>query len=248
MRDTKLIKSFDYLSKIEDEGLGTTYEYLVKWKLLNKIINKKKINNILIFGLPEKYGLDLDLIFLGWYKKFNILIVDERDEKIEKLRRIIFSLKLFYKVESKIKIKKVSYLNSIKVKKKFDLLLSKEVLQKFSYIDQLRYVKHVSVISKNCIFFVPNGENKMYKKVSGLNSLILQNIVSTCEKNSIKIMESGYIDIPPFFPGLKQKIGNKFIHRLLIKFLYKWSLLEKTIPMELKKRFAHIIYLSSLNS
>ena len=225
----------------EKEGIGTAYEYFVKLKLLNKFVKDKRIKNALIYGLPEKYGFSIDFVLFGQINNFDITVVDYRKERIESFEKIINNLikrGLLLKRPRIIKLKK---LNNFKSNKKFDILLCSEVMQRVPNEEKIKYVKLISKITRYAALFVPNKSNKMHSTLSKLNGLSLDELKE--HFNEANILNSGYIDMPPFPPGLRKNKRKEQINKLLSLLLIAWIWLEKLLPKIIKKRIAHICYI-----
>ena len=229
------------LALSEGEGIGTAYEYFIKLKLLSKFVKGKKIKNVLIYGLPERYGFSIDFVLFGQINNFNITIVDDRKERIKSFERIINKLikkGLLLKRPRVIKLKK---LNNLSFDKRFDLLVCSEAMQRLSNKEKINYIRLISKISKYAALFVPNKNNKMHSTLSKLNGLSLDELKGYFNKASI--LNIGYIDIPPFPPGLKKNKRKEQINKLFSLLLIAWTRLERLLPKTIKRRIAHICYI-----
>ena len=51
------------LTFAEYEGIGTWYEYLVKYRLFKKLRN---IKTVLLAGLPQEYGIAADMLLFAF--------------------------------------------------------------------------------------------------------------------------------------------------------------------------------------
>jgi nucleoside-diphosphate-sugar epimerase len=243
------IKSLYPLALAEGEGLGTAYEYFAKWNLLRKIFEEIGFQkNILVAGLPEKYGSSMDFVLLAQKYNSGITIIDERIEAIHKFKKTLQNLN---KEDHSIRIIKVGRLSELKFTnsgKKYDLLLCCEVLQRLSENSRVEYFKQITKISKNAIIFVPNKENKSHAKLSGLNTLSLNELIGYCREKRSIVLKKGYIDMPPFPPGLKRaeearsKATKSLIQKFFMKILEIWCSAENLFPKVIKKKKAHIVY------
>ncbi len=222
------IKQLYKIALLEGEGLGTAYEYFVKLRLLNKEFRNsidKQIKTILIYGLPKKYGFSMD--FLIFCRQLGIIpdVYDNRIEKIKNHKQIILEIK--NKLDFKIECNYISETN-----KKYDLILSCEVLQRYSGTQLKEFVNKVEEHSKCYAIFVPNKNNEKHAKVSGLNSFNEDELKNVFNRSGI----IGFMDAPPFPPGkrAKKKVNNE----LIIKILEVYSWFEWLI----NKKNKHIIY------
>jgi len=229
------------LALAEGEGFGTAYEYFVKLKLLSKFVKGKKIKNVLIYGLPERYSFSMDFVLFGQINNFNITIVDDRKERINLFEKITNNLIKKDILLKKPKIIKLKTLNNIKFNKKFDLLVCSEVMQRLSNKEKIDYIRLISKISKYVALFVPNKDNKMHSTLSKLNGLCLDELKEYFNKDDI--LNIGYIDMPPFPPGLKKNKIKEQINKLFPLLLIPLTRLEKLLPKIIKKRIAHICYI-----
>jgi len=229
------------LALTEDEGIGTAYEYFVKLKLLSKFVKDKRIKNALIYGLPERYGFSIDFVLFGQINNFDITVVEDREERINSFKKIINKLiKKGFLLERPrtIKFKK---LNNFKPNKRFDLVVCSEVMQRLSNKEKVGYINLVRKISNYAVLFVPNEDNKMHSTLSKLNCLSLDKLKEYF--NKANILDIGYIDMPPFPPGLKKKKRKEQINKLFSLLLIAWTRLEELWPKIIKKRIAHICYI-----
>lgn len=234
------------LALAENEGLGTWYEYLVKIRVFQRM-KKKKIKTILLLGLPEKYGLSLDILALG--DKMRLTIVDPRAEKLRLFRELSQGL------VSDIKMVKSKVLK-FTPEEKFDLVTNTEVAQEFKGKDlEKLFNKFDQLTAKYALVFIPNKDSYAHPRISGLNSYSLGFIRRFIQKNTnFEILDSDFIDIPPWPAGLSfqstvRGTNNKEVSflttllnklaRYVIPFLVK---IEKLYPLFFKKRQAHMIY------
>lgn len=247
------METFYRFALMSGEGIGTAYEYFVKWGLLKNVIDSAKDpKHIFIWGLPEKYGLGLDFVLLAMIYRSSITIVDERHAIIDKFK--IISDKIGHRPQ--IDISRIENLSQLDAKsfleknhgEKYDLLLSCEVLQRLSEGDRANYFNQIGKIAKVSAIFVPNKDNVAHAKLSGLNTVSLCELQSYCSQTSNDILKSGYVDMPPFPPGLrrsedaKNKALDSRVERFLMRILEKWELIEKITPFKIKAHLSHIVY------
>jgi hypothetical protein len=251
------IKSLYAINLVEGEGLGTAYEYFTKLRKLKRFVSSiERPERILIAGLPEKYGLSMDFILLGQALDAEIIVADERKGVLERAKKALALLKTRGILEDK----KVTYCqlehlehfySEVTPQGKFDLILSNEVIQRLDLNEaQEIYISNIKRLGKNFVFFVPNGGNDSHVNFSGLKSLHLDELLTLCQKtNPIQILDCGYLDMPPFPPGLsraqekrEQAVENNF-ENLVMKGLELYCLLEDIWPGFIKKKIAHIAYI-----
>lgn len=249
------INLFYAIALQEGEGFGTAYEYLVKSHLINRLFKKiENPKNILIAGLPEKYGFGLDYVLLANLYGCKIDIIDERNEIIENFNNTLKDLaESNLLISDNIKTQKVEELEDIDIgiDKYYEVALSSAVLQRIKEESRCNYLRKLSEKVKYILLFVPNKGNKAHPRQTGLNPLSIEDLLGYSKKSNVKvfILDAGKIDLPPFSPGIKASaklrnlIENKKIRRIFMKFLGIWAYLESLFPKIIKNRFAHMIYL-----
>jgi len=254
----KNIKSLYDINLIEGEGVGTAYEYYTKLNKLNKFINSiEKPSRILIAGLPEKYGLSMDFFLLGQMLGADIVVIDERSNALERAEKTLWTLKskelLKYIKVVFLKADQLSEFNSIDLikgeKGKFDLALSSEVLQRLDSAKET-YISNLKKTAKYFAIFVPNRDNESHANLSGLKSVWLEELLNFFQKEHLRttLYDYGYIDMPPFPPGLtrsqekRDQAASSRFEAFLMKGLELYSHLEDIVPQSIKKQVAHIIY------
>jgi hypothetical protein len=176
---------FYQVSSIEKGGFGIWYEYLAKSRIFRKFQNAK---SVIIFGLPKKYSLGLDTLFFA--DKSELTVVDDKRESL--LKYSGFAKKL----SKKVKTHYVKNLKTFKAKKKYDLLITTEVIQ-----DDTSLFETIGKLADKIIVFVPNKRCYAHPGISGLNSLSLKELLNLGKNNNLRVLESGYIDCPPWPAG-----------------------------------------------
>lgn len=239
----------------EGEGLGTAYEYYAKLRKLKKFINSiEKPKRILIAGLPEKYGLSMDFFLLGQMFHAEMSVMDERSEVLERAQDVFRTLKT-KKIfgETKVLFLKADQIEDFISlgwkKKEFDLALSSEVLQRLDKA-QGTYLSNIKKLAKNFALFAPNRENESHARLSGLKGVSLEELLAHCLEgdSGIDIFDCGYLDMPPFPPGLsrsqekREQAAESRLEAFLMKGLEIYSLCESLMPRFIKEKKAHIVY------
>ena len=241
------------INLIEGEGVGTAYEYYTKLRQLKRFINSiDRPKKVLIAGLPEKYGLSMDFFLVGQSLNADTVVIDERDGALERAQKALDILKSGGRFNNKIEFLKTDNLaefNKELNKVIFDIALSSEVLQR---LDSRRgdYFSCLRNSAKNFAVFVPNRGNQSHAKLSGLNSLHLEELLRYCRNgvSGMDIYDYGYIDMPPFPPGLtrsqekREQATESRIETFLMKGLEIYSLCEELFPKFIKEKLAHIVY------
>jgi len=240
-----LARKFYDLAVSEGEGLGTVYEYLVKYKLLSSTILKNEKPKILIAGLPEKYGYSFDFISFCEECDSDYEIVDERTAKIDRLKQIFEKT---YSGKVSVQSYNLCALDDIYPQGHFDWVLSCEALQRLSPGGQVQYIKSLKKIAKKVILFVPNGDNNGHQSHSGLNTVTMGALIKQLDiADSSEHRDTGYIDMPPWPPGVKSNplkgdMGMA-ICNISLNILQVISAIEPFYPQFFKLKYAHLIYI-----
>jgi hypothetical protein len=254
-KTTENIRSLYTINLLEGEGVGTSYEYYAKSRKLRKFLRKiEKPTRILIAGLPEKYGLSMDSFLLAEGLGAEIVVVDERPDVLERAKSVIESLKSrghFH--HTRIRFHNAGPFLELGGKEladqRFDLALSSEVYQRLDGAEG-RYVANLNRLARNIAIFAPNRGNGSHVRLSGLRSVGLEELLNGFRQGDPgwTIFDYGYVDLPPFPPGLtrsqekREQAGKSRLETFLMKGLEIYSRTEDIIPLFLKEKFAHIIY------
>lgn len=243
-KDKKKIKKFLLdLSLAEKEGIGIWYEYLAK----SRVYPPEKNIKVLVFGLPEKYGIGIDnLLFL--VKSGSLTVIDHRPQVLADFKKIT---KDFLGENVNLKILNVKDFTKTEfTDNSFDLVCSSEVLQQFTnYIEVVREMIRVS--KKDIVFFVSNKACYAHPKFSGLSSYSLKEIKNQLKKiRQIQIKKAGYADIPPWPSGINVTQNEKTRESFLINLVKNIFIfitptlvrLEIFYPLPLRRWLAHFIY------
>jgi hypothetical protein len=249
------IKSFYRLSLIEGEGVGTAYEYYAKAARLRRflsIVGKPK--SILVAGLPERYGLSMDFFLLAEEVHADVLVIDEREDRMQKAKQVMADLVSKGVLSGPrtrfITVQNLGELNEDELcSETFDLALSCEVLQRLDS-SRDRYVSQLWARSRNIAVFVPNRGNAAHSEHSGLSGLCVEELMRVCrqERRDACIYDFGFLDMPPFPPGVsrsqnkREKAAQSLLEGLLMKALEGYCSLERYWPISMKAKYAHIAY------
>ncbi len=242
------IKNYCQLALIEKEGLGTAYEYYAKNAIIQNYIDRKEIKEILIVGLPEKYGYSMDFFILGDKLAAKITVLEDRDEKITEAKTIVSILqsKNILSENLEVNFKKVNNFIDYNYSKKYDLVLSCETLQRV--VLPTDFVRYYNNKGESMIIFCPNGDNKAHNSLSGLRSIPLGQLEKQILPAVSNLKKYGYVDFLPFPPGIKRtaaqrsKANESIFVSLIMVCLTIWCFCEKFWPSFIKKRLAHIVY------
>lgn len=253
MLQRRSIKLLYPLALAEGEGVGTAYEYFAKRLILGKWLkNRPKPNSMLVAGLPEKYGCSLDFFLLAHEWGIRPIVVDERQAALEKVARSIAAAQQVGELDGLqvdlLLVNDVVALNE--VSGQFDLAICSEVLQGISAENRPDYLSRLNQLASQTAIFCPNADNAAHTNLSGLPGLTLHELesIASAPVNSSPSMLSGYIDMPPFPPGITRDADQRE-HASSGKFeaLAMWGLgyyarAEWLIPTGIRRAQSHIVY------
>jgi hypothetical protein len=140
------IKTLYALALAEGEGVGTAYEYFAKRLILTGWLESKPIpRQMLIAGLPQKYGASLDFLQLAADLDMAVTIADERPQAFARVKAALDEVKaagLLRNVEPKFcLVKDVGTISQIAGH--YDLALSCEVLQRIAPLQRPRHISRL---------------------------------------------------------------------------------------------------------
>ncbi len=241
MKEKQTMDFFYDVALEEGEGMGTAYEYIAKKRILKNFLKNKKIETILVYGIPEKYGTSMDFFFFSKFNNKKVYFYETDKKLLKKLKFVREKLN-----ERGFSTKELKIIKRIPKNKKYDLILSCEVFQRLNKKERENYLKNIKLHGKYAVIFVPNKYNKAHDKISHLNTLSFEDINE--ELINAKLIEKGFVDFPPFPPGIKvshapnkkrKKIKGikKIILLLLLNF---WVRIEKYLQFH--KQGYHMIY------
>ncbi len=130
----------------------------------------------------------------------------------------------------------------------FDLLLCCEVLQRLNQKEQTAYFSQINTYAKKAVIFAPNSANSQHAGLSGLKTVSLSCIQDLTKTIGGKLIKSGWLDVPPFPPGLTRSDSKRgdALSSPFQKFLFwgvnRWADAEGLIPQGIRKNHAHIAY------
>ena len=250
------INSLYKLALAEGEGVGTAYEYFVRRLVLNAWLERVgRPRRILIAGLPEKYGSSLDFLQLAAETAATVTVVDERPHALTQLwrafraaqaqQRLLAVYPMLALVDS------VAELSSLSGS--FDLAISSEVLQRLPPGARGLYASRLRSLARSVTLFAPNEENSAHATHSGLEGVTRHQMNSLARAVAVgpgrPAPRSGHIDLPPFPPGVtrtaaqRQQAAARIPERAAMRALEIYGLVERFLPLDVRRRRAHIVYL-----
>lgn len=178
-------------SNTQDEGFGGVYERISLGRFLNKLSNNLPIKSVLEYGIPFSKGYD-NMIFIK--NNINVTIVDPEIKKIKE--EWPFDIKPKFE--------------SMDLKGKFDLVWNFALLNTNPEVIS----KMIDMSNRYVLFFTPNilnygtpfhifyhliSETKCKHAERGSVKLrTLNGLKSFARKNNLRVLETGYVDMPPW--------------------------------------------------
>ena len=242
------IKTLYGLALAEEEGVGTAYEYYAKRLVLARWLKGlTPPRQILIAGLPEKYGASLDFIQLAAELGAHVTLLDDRPEALEKFEHCLAQARTQgWFPNLTIETILVADLGQLaELSGAYDLALSSEVLQRIAAHSRLGYLSGLRLRAGGLAIFCPNAGNPAHTNISGLAGLHREEMVALLADPAAKV---DFIDMPPFPPGItrsedqrEQATSGKMEAAVMFGLNY-YARMERFLPQALRKRQSHIVY------
>lgn len=253
MIPTISIRDLYPLALAEGEGVGTAYEYFAKRLALARWLPALPAGGqLLIAGLPEKYGSSLDFLLLAEELGLRPTVVDERPSALAKLAGSLAAAQsqgLLTGVRPD-RIQVAGCAELAEVEGRFELAVSSEVLQRLNHDQRSRYACRLLELAPAVALFAPNAGNASHTGISGLSGLTLAGLRSLFVlSTSHRTASCGYIDMPPFPPGIirtetqREQATSGRLEAAAMWGLGHYARLERFFPRPLRHRQAHIVYL-----
>jgi hypothetical protein len=251
MTNTQTIKQLYVLALAEGEGVGTAYEYYAKRLiLLPWLARGQQPKSMLVAGLPEKYGSSLDFLLLGAEMGCHITVVDDRPDALARLSGALEKLEsLRYSPPLRPQLVQTGDISKLpELSEGFDLVVSSEVIQRLSPERRPVYVSRLKELSSKLALFSPNANNESHVGLSGLGGLQLEELVNLVNRDSQLITRAGYIDVPPFPPGItrsdaqREEASTGNVEAFAMWGLGFYARLEKFLPTTARRKWAHIVF------
>ncbi|MBI5788926.1 MAG: hypothetical protein HZA78_08750 [Candidatus Schekmanbacteria bacterium] len=135
-------------------------------------------------------------------------------------------------------------------KGEFDLFISCEVLQRLAPNEQPDYWKAGLKSAKAGVVFTPNADNPDHAAHSGLKTVNIQTMRQQAQAAGGEILIDGYLDLPPFPPGIKRsdkqrESAGQGLFRLAFWGIEQWAKLENCFSLNYRKKSAHIVFVAA---
>lgn len=244
------IKSLYPLALAEGEGVGTAYEYFTKRLALSRWLPPHfHPRRLLIAGLPQKYGLSFDFWLLAAEWGATLTVADERPAALQKAQAALHTaqgqglLPAFQPDYIQI----TDWSQAVELMGGFDLILSSELLQRLPVVTRSTYVSRLQALTPALALFCPNADNPAHTHLSGLAGLRLTE-VAALNKNPGWQVSNGYIDMPPFPPGVTRSemqrahASSGWLEATAMWGLGGYARLEWWMPAFIRRTRSHIVY------
>jgi hypothetical protein len=237
---------------LEGEGMGTAYEYSAKLKLLQRVVSATRPpRNVLIAGLPEAYGVDMGLAFLAALYDCQVVVAEDRQparETFEALLRSPYATR--WLDPSRFGMRPLASLAHPTQADDpvFDLWVTTSSIQRIKGDGLQQYLSHVRDRSRCAVLFAPNKDNRAHLTLTKIDGFRLAELVDACAQAGLTVCGAGYVDLPPFPPGItrsdeaKEKAAKSRLEHFVMRGLEGWTWGERFLPRFLKRRFAHLVY------
>ncbi len=245
------IKSLYPLALAEGEGIGTAYEYFAKRLAMARVLAKlPRPRSVLIAGLPEKYGSSLDFFLLAQeVSATKVVVVDDRPLALDKMRKSLAEARRFGELihvqPQCLQVTEMAQLEELSGL--FDLCLTSEVLQRLAAASRDDYVERLGRLASAVALFAPNADNSSHTSLSGLSGIGLNELRTLVEPAGL-LVDMGYVDMPPFPPGLtrsaeqrKRAVAGR-LEGLAMGGLRYYAHSESYFPSRWRRRHSHIVY------
>lgn len=252
LNHTFSVASLYPIALLEGEGMGTAYEYSAKLKMLQRVVAETRSpHRLLIGGLPEDYGVDLGIALLAGRYGCQTIVADDRSLLLETFARALALPPLSHLADQgRFEMRHLSTLAhpTRSDDAPFDLWVTTSAVQRLDDGELAQYLTQVREKSRNAVLMVPNKANKEHLSISGLDGFFLSDLVAKCRQAGLTVREAGYMDVPPFPPGLrrsseaKEKAAGSSLGRVMMVGLECWIRGERFLPCFVKRRFGHIAY------
>jgi hypothetical protein len=237
---------------LEGEGMGTAYEYSTKLKLLRRVVAATRPpRHVMIGGLPQAYGVDLSLAFLAALYDCRVVVAEDRQLALEAFETVLRSSSVTRWLDPR--RFEMRLLGALPRARRagdpvFDLWVTTSSIQRLKGGGLGAYLAQVQEGAHHAVLFVPNKDNRAHLTLTKMDGFALPELVAACTQAGLTVRQAGYVDLPPFPPGIKrsaeakEKAAESRLERLAMRGLEGWAWGERLLPRFLKRRFAHLAY------
>lgn len=236
----------------EGEGLGTAYEYSVKLKLLRRVVSAVgSPRRVFIGGLPEAYGVDLSLALLAEWYDCQVVVAEDREPLLQTFFRGLEAPPLAGWIDPKrfeMRLLETLARPTLPGDEPFDLWVTTSSIQRLDAAGREAYMAQVRATARSAVIMVPNKDNRAHATITHIDGIYLPELVALCQHSGLVVREAGYLDLPPFPPGItrsdqaKESAANSPVERLIMVGLEGMAWVERFWPRFVKRPFSHIAY------
>jgi hypothetical protein len=227
--------------------VGTAYEYFAKRRVMRPVLDRlRKGDEVLVAGLPEKYGTSLDFVLAAHDIGCSCLVVDDRAAAIEKAKTAIAAAQDAGRLRgARVRYLTIDSLTDIGHVPAAAAAFSCEVLQRVPCAGRHHFAKEVRTRAPFGVLFVPNSENDSHLKISGLGGFTR---VGLSEVMNAQRAYVGFTDMPPFPPGItrsdeqRARAKSGTLEAIAMFGLEWYCRAERVVPELVKRRLAHIVW------
>lgn len=252
MRDALAVTALYLVALFEGEGMGTAYEYSVKIKLLRRLTaDVRPLRRMLIGGIPEAYGFSLDLALVAALYGCQVVVAEDRVSVLEGFANALRSPQLKRWIDPAcFEMRPIEALARVTRTEDpvYDLWVSTSAIQRLDGDGLAAYLAQVRVKSRYALLMAPNSDNRAHLTLTKLRGFTLSGLGAVCQEAGLVVRESGYLDLPPFPPGIKrsteakEKAAKSKLERFAMGGLEWWARGERVLPRFAKRRWAHLVY------
>jgi hypothetical protein len=240
------------IALFEGEGMGTAYEYSAKLKLIQRFVAATRPpGRILIGGLPEAYGVGLDLALLVARYGGQAVVAEDRAPALEAFAAALRAPQLAGWVDpARFEMRPLEMLArpTRPDDAPFDLWVTTSAIQRLDQDGLHAYLAQVRESARYAVLLAPNRDNRAHLTLTKMRGFTLTELAALCERAGLAVCQAGYVDLPPFPPGIKrsaeakERAAHSVVERLAMGGLEGWAHVERFLPHPLKRRFSHLVY------
>jgi hypothetical protein len=241
------IKELYAYALVEGEGVGTAYEYFAKRRVMRPVLERLRPGeDVLIAGLPEKYGTSLDFVLAAHERGCACVVVDDRPHAIEKAKGAVAAAQAAGRLaRAHVRYETIDTMADVARVPGAAAVLSCEVLQRLSASAQRDFARALRAAAPAGVVFVPNSENGSHLKISGLGGFSRAGLSEVMNGARADV---GFTDMPPFPPGItrsedqRARASSGTLEAIAMYGLEWYCRAERAVPAAVKRRLAHIVW------
>lgn len=204
------IRAMYPLTLLEGQGMGTAYEYYSKLRVMARVFARTGApRSLLVLGLPEKHGYDLDFVLLAHYLRqrtswvraerdaraahgersaepgraspaMPLIVCEDRFEVLAQFRSTLEQLP-DPEMARHVELVQVDRLTDCLTGRRFDWIISTASVQRLPNKEIVAYLQNARQMADHVFLFIPNGGNRAHLTLSGLRGLDLDETLALCQ-------------------------------------------------------------------